>query len=57
MDWLDEKLKERVRNVFKKDYKRELSNEEVVTIAVNLADFMETYIKFKLRKKNEKSKQ
>lgn len=54
-NWLNEKLKQRVRDVFEPDYKRKLTDNEVVTIAVNLTDFMEMYIKFRLNK-NEKNK-
>ena len=54
--WLNEKLRQKVREVFEPEYKRKLSNEEVVTIAVNLTDFMESYIKFRLRQNYENKK-
>jgi len=53
MEWLNEKLKIRVREVFEKDYKRKLTDNEVETIAMNLTDFIEAYTKFRLRHKNE----
>lgn len=56
--WLTPELKDEVRQVFEPRYKRKLSDDEVVKIAVNLADFMEAYLKFKWRQKygNTKSK-
>lgn len=53
INWLSNELKNKVRKVFKPDYKRQLLNEEIIVIANNLTDFMEAYIKFKLRQKNE----
>lgn len=53
MNWLTDQLKQRIRQEFEGDYKRKLTDEEVITIANNLTEFMEAYIKFKLRK-NEK---
>ena len=50
--WLNENLKQEVRNVFEPRYKRKLSDDEVVIIANNLTNFMEIFIKFKL-KQNE----
>ena len=54
MNYLNENLKLKIRKVFEPDYKRELTDEEVITITNNLTDLMESYIKFKLRQKNEK---
>ena len=54
MHWLNEDLKQKVRNVFEPDYKRKLTDEEVLTIANNLTEFMEGYIKFRLRQNENK---
>lgn len=51
MNYLNENLKLKIRKVFEPNYKRELTDEEVITIANNLTDFMESYIKFKLKQK------
>ena len=56
MDWLNENLKKKIKDEFRKDYKRELTNEEVKTIAINLTEFMESYIKFKFKQKYENFK-
>lgn len=55
--WLTDELKKDVRKVFEPRYKRKLSDDEVVKIAVNLADFMEAYLKFKWREKYGNAKQ
>ncbi len=47
--WLNENLKTKVRKVFEPEYKRRFSDKEVVQMAENLTDFMEGYLKFKLR--------
>jgi len=51
MNYLNENLKSKIRKVFELDYKRKLNDEEVIIIANNLTDFMESYIKFKLKQK------
>ncbi len=55
MSWLNERLKQKVRDVFEPDYKRKLTCGEVITIATNLTDFMETYLKFKLKQNENKT--
>lgn len=54
MKWLTEELKEEVKSIFEPRYKRNLSNQEVIEIAQNLASGLETLFKFKWRKKYEK---
>ncbi len=53
--WLNEDLKKEVRNVFEPKYKRELSGEEVVEIALNLVSYMEHYAKFIWRIEHEQN--
>lgn len=52
--WLTPQLKEEVRKVFEPRYKRKLSDEEVISIANNLVNLMETYAKFRWRKDHGK---
>ncbi|MCX6784005.1 MAG: hypothetical protein NT141_02970 [candidate division WWE3 bacterium] len=40
--WLNETLKAEIQKVFKPRYGRELTNEELETIATNLVSFMES---------------
>jgi hypothetical protein len=47
--WLTEELQFKVRSVFEPKYNRPLSDNEVITIAENLADFMDHFFKFKWR--------
>jgi len=47
--WLTAELKARIRNSYEPRYKRALSEEEVITIANNLASFIEHFLKFKRR--------
>lgn len=49
MTWLNEDLKEKIKNHFEPKYGRKLSSDEVVTIANNLTSFVEIYSKFKWR--------
>jgi len=51
--WLTNELKEEVRKNFEPRYKRKLADSEIIEIAENLADFVESYLKFKWRQKNE----
>ncbi len=53
--WLNEDLKKEVRDVFEPKYKRELSDKEVVQIALNLVSYMEHYTKFIWRMKHEQN--
>jgi len=53
MKWLNEDLKKEVREIFEPKYKRKLSDEEVVKIALNLVSYMENYAKFIWRIKHE----
>lgn len=50
-NWCTEELRQEVRKVFEPRYKRKLTDEEIVKIAVNLADLMEGYLKLKWRQK------
>lgn len=50
-NWCTEELRQEVRKVFEPRYKRKLTDEEIISIAVNLADLMEGYLKLKWRQK------
>lgn len=50
-NWCTEELRQEVRKVFEPRYKRKLTDEEIVKIAVNLADLLEGYLKLKWRQK------
>lgn len=50
-NWCTEELRQEVRKIFEPRYKRKLTDEEIVSIAVNLADLMEGYLKLKWREK------
>lgn len=54
--WITEELKQEVKKIFEPRYKRELSDEEVINIAANLAEFTEHAIKFSQRSKREFAK-
>lgn len=54
MNWLTEELGQEVRWLFEPRYKRQLTNDEVVEIAENLANFVESVLKFKCRQHEEK---
>lgn len=47
--WLTKDLQARVRKVFEPRYRRPLTEVEVITIAQNLAQFMDHFLKFKWR--------
>ncbi len=47
--WLNEDLKQQIRDVYEPRYKRTLSEEEVVNIAINLTSLIEHFLKFKRR--------
>jgi len=49
MNWLNENLKQKIKNLFEPRYKRILTEREIEDIAENLTGYMETIIKFKLR--------
>ncbi|MBI4226176.1 hypothetical protein HY612_03630 [Candidatus Roizmanbacteria bacterium] len=51
-NWLTPKLKRKVIKVFEPRYKRKFADDEIREIAENLTDFMEIYLKFKWRQKN-----
>ncbi len=48
--WLSENLKKQVRNVFEPRYKRNLSEAEIITIALELTQFLEHFYQYKRRK-------
>jgi len=52
--WLDKKLKEEIRKIFEPRFDRKLNNDEVIEIAKNLTQLMETYFKHIWRLNNEK---
>lgn len=49
MLWLRDSLKQEVRRVFEPKYHRKLTDLEVITIAENLTEVMETFLKMKWR--------
>lgn len=51
--WLTDELKKEVKKVFEPRYKRKLSDDEVVEIAENLANGLETFFRFKYENANE----
>lgn len=55
ISWLNKVLKNKVRLAYEKDYRRKLTDMEIEQIAVNLTDFMEAFIKFKLKKYENKT--
>lgn len=55
MNWLNENLKQKIKNLFEPRYKRILTEREVEEIAENLTGYMETIIKFKLRYENKQN--
>lgn len=55
MLWLTEPLRQEIRRVFEPKYKRSLSDAEVETIAENLTEVMETFLKMKARQKEKKN--
>lgn len=57
MGWLTPNLKLRVRNAFEPRYRRELSDDEVASIANSLVSFVEVYAQTKWREKYGNAKQ
>lgn len=53
MEWLNENLKIEIKKLFEPKYGRELLNNEIVEIAVNLVNYVESKTKFILKNKNE----
>lgn len=47
--WLTAELQARVRSLYEPRYKRHLTEEEVITIALNLTSLIEHFLKFKRR--------
>lgn len=56
MSWLSSELKQEVREAFEPQYNRQLSDNEVIEIADNLANFVESVLKFKCKKYEDKKK-
>ncbi len=52
VNWLNENLRQKIREVFESKYHQPLSTEDIEAIASNLADFMGIVLKFKWRQKN-----
>ncbi len=51
--WLNDSLKKEVRKVFEPRYQRKLSDTEVITIADNITEVMETFLMMKWKQKYE----
>ncbi len=51
MEWLNSDLKDEIASIFEPKYKRKLTDTELIDIANNLTETLETIFKFKLRKK------
>lgn len=47
--WLTPELKNEIKFVFEPKYGRQISDDEVKSIAVNLTSYMETVIKWKMK--------
>lgn len=47
--WLTPELKNEIKFVFEPKYGRQISEDEVITIAENLTGYMETIIKWKMK--------
>jgi hypothetical protein len=47
LEWLNEKLKNKIGEVFESKYKRKLTDDEVVEIALNLSAVVEAVSKHK----------
>lgn len=54
LSWLNKELQDEVRKVFEPRYKRKLTDDEVIIIANNLVNLMETYAKFRWKKDHGK---
>lgn len=50
-NWLTANLQSEIRRTFEPRYKKKLSDEEVLNIAENLTEVMETYLKLKCKQK------
>ena len=55
MNWLNENLKQKIKNLFEPRYKRILTAREIEEIAENLTSYMKTIIKFKLKYENKQN--
>lgn len=53
--WLTKELRQEVRKVLEPRYRRELTEDEVFSIAMNLTQFMEDFLKFTYRGKYERT--
>lgn len=53
MKWLNEKLKQEIKNIFEPKYQRKLTDSEIKEIALNLTSYMEHYSSFVSKIKNE----
>jgi hypothetical protein len=53
--WIDEAIKAKIRKVFEPRYKRPITDEEVIIIALNLTNFMDHFFQYKWRIANEKN--
>jgi len=54
MNWLTEELKNEVRKIYEPRYKRKLTDNEVLEIAENVEEVVETILKYLWRKKYER---
>ena len=55
-NWLSNGLRQEIRSVFEPRYQRTLTEDEVLEIAENLTNFMESFLKFKHKKYEDKKK-
>ena len=53
MEWITNELKAEIRKVFEPRYKHPLTDLEVIAIAQNLTNLLETFFKMKWRLQNE----
>lgn len=49
MGWLTNDLKKRIKDLYEPRYKRPLTDSEVISIAENLASFIEHFLRYKRR--------
>ena len=56
MDWLTPKLKQKLKDIFKRDYNKEYNDTEIEEVARNLVGYFEVLIKMKQRQDIDKNK-
>ena len=55
MNWLTQELKDEIRRIYEPRYKKKLTDQEVVEIAENVEEVVETALRYLWRKKYESS--